>query len=304
MLSDRNIEIENVGHYGLVENKLKLMALNMFKWSNLPNGLKSENIEKALYYHGQAIMFEHEDLGLVMLASSNNGQVNIYGEPITVNATGFNENKIVSVENGLDRHRYLEIEYTKGILCKNNDLMLPTHSFVKDYAKKMYEVERAININVKQQKFPFMIATNTKKLLSDKELMRKFENGDMAIFHSQDYDLSKMQSLNFNVPYVVDKLQTYKQQLEQEILTFFGDNNTNTSKKERMVVDEVNANNEYILKMLDIFHKTRLQFVEEVNNYYGLDIKVDITNRLIKEELDKLYSYDDEVIDNVENIGS
>ena len=42
-------------------NRYKLLALNMFYWDNLPNGLKSKDIEKFLYEYGQVVFFNHNN---------------------------------------------------------------------------------------------------------------------------------------------------------------------------------------------------------------------------------------------------
>jgi hypothetical protein len=51
-------------------------------------------------------------------------------------------------------------------------------------------------------------------------------------------------------------------------------NNNDNIKKERQIVDEVNANNEYIKSMLDLMFDLRVQFCKEVNEKFGKNIKV------------------------------
>ena len=46
-------------------------------------------------------------------------------------------------------------------------------------------------------------------------------------------------------PYLVDKLQIQKQEMERELLTFLGINNT-LEKKERLLQDETNSNNQFM----------------------------------------------------------
>ena len=44
-------------------NRYKLLALNMFKWENLPEGIQSKNIEKILYENGQGVFYKNKDYG-------------------------------------------------------------------------------------------------------------------------------------------------------------------------------------------------------------------------------------------------
>ena len=78
-------------------------------------------------------------------------------------------------------------------------------------------------------------------------------------------------------PYVADKLNEYKYELEREILTFFGLNNS-FEKKERLLVDEVNSNNDYINRNVDIMYANRKSACEELNRKFGLNVKVTKNN--------------------------
>ncbi len=83
-----------------------------------------------------------------------------------------------------------------------------------------------------------------------------------------------IEALSTNTPYVVDKIRNEKNEVMNEMLSWLGLNNTNTNKKERLLVDEVNVNNNHILMNLDIEYKNRLKACEEINKKYGLEIEV------------------------------
>ena len=59
-----------------------------------------------------------------------------------------------------------------------------------------------------------------------------------------------------------------------ELMTWLGLNNANTEKKERLIVDEVNSNNMHILMNLDLEYKNREKACKEINERFGLNIKV------------------------------
>ena len=266
-------------HFFRLYQKYSLLALNIFKWSNLPPMLESRHIEKALFYNGQAVFFKDKDLGLICLPSSEGGRPNIYNESKVVIATsmGSSYQKTVVVDNNL-KDIYSDEEYLSdqinGVRIKNNDLNMPSQTYVSDYARKMYEVELAINLNVEQQKFPYFIATDTKTELTLKKMFEKISKGEPAIYAHKNISLDNMSVFDLKVPYVVDKLNAYKFELEREILTFFGLNN-NYEKKERLLVDEINSNNDYISRNVELMYKCRLEACEFINKTYGLNIKVE-----------------------------
>ena len=64
---------------------------------------------------------------------------------------------------------------------------------------------------------------------------------------------------NLNVPFVADKLMQYRFETEREIYTLFGFNN-NFEKKERLLTDEVNVNNDFINCNIDSMYKKAYDF--------------------------------------------
>ena len=255
-------------NFMLLYNKYKLLALNLFDWDGLPDELKTHHIEKALFSYGACCLTE-EHGGYIILGCTESGKMNIMSEPISYIASGYGFTKEVNVKN--------------TPICLNNDLRLSTHIYVQEYARKMNEVEKSINANIKQQKFPWLITTTKNNEFSMKNLYAKIDNGEPVIYGSRDLDSEMIKAFNTNTPYVVDKLSEYKFELEREILTFFGLNN-NFEKKERLLVDEVNSNNEFITANVDIMLKCREDFCKEVNKMFGLNISVKKKYGNIEEE--------------------
>ena len=245
-------------NFMLLYNKYKLLALNLFEWEGLPDDLKAHHIEKALYSYGACCLTE-EHGGYILLGCTESGEMNIMSEPISYIASGYGFTKKVNVKN--------------TPICFNNDLRLSTHIYVQEYARKMNEVEKSINANIKQQKFPWLITTTKNNEFSMKNLYAKIDNGEPVIYGSRDLDSEMIKAFNTNTPYVVDKLNEYRYELEREILTFFGLNN-NFEKKERLLVDEVNSINDFITANVDIMFKCREEFCAKANEMFGLNISV------------------------------
>ena len=146
----------------------QMLALNRYKWENLPNGIESRYIEQMLYDNGECAMFDHPDLGLCVLRSSSRENLNIYGEPTKLTVSGFNE------------HRTIMIDEAVRIL--NNDLGLPTLQHIVYYARRMAEIDDIIMQNLRQQRVPYLFATNENNQLSLKILYDQIYQGEPAIF--------------------------------------------------------------------------------------------------------------------------
>ena len=253
----------------------QMLALNRYKWENLPNGIESRYIEQMLYDNGECAMFDHPDLGLCVLRSSSRENLNIYGEPTKLTVTGFNE------------HRTIMMDECVRIL--NNDLGLPTLEHIVYYARRMAEIDDIIMQNLRQQRVPYLFATDENNALSMKTLYDRIYQGEPAIFI--DKEMLKGEPENIMViptlaPYLVDKLQIQKQEMERELLTFLGINNT-LEKKERLIVDETNSNNQFIKMASDIGFKQRQLACEQMNEMFGLNIRVIETQDEMKEEVEQ-----------------
>ena len=259
----------------------QMLALNRYKWENLPNGIESRYIEQMLYDNGECAMFDHPDLGLCVLRSSSRENLNIYGEPTKLTVTGFNEHRTVMMD--------------ECVRILNNALGLPTLQHITYYARRMAEIDDIIMQNLRQQRVPYMFATDENNALSMKTLYNRIYQGEPAIFI--DKEMLKGEPENIMViptlaPYLVDKLQIQKQEMERELLTFLGINNT-LEKKERLIVDETNSNNQFIKMASDIGFKQRQLACKQMNEMFGLNIRVtESQDEMMKEvELDgELYN--------------
>ena len=251
----------------------QMLALNRYKWENLPNGIESRYIEQMLYDNGECSMFDHPDLGLCVLRSSSRENLNIYGEPTKLSLTGFNEHRTVMMD--------------ECVRIMNNDLGLPTLPNIVYYARRMAEIDDIIMQNLRQQRVPYLFATDESNSFSMKSLYDRMYQGEPAIF--VDKDMLKGQPENVMVipttaPYLVDKLQIQKQEMERELLTFLGINNT-LEKKERLLVDETNSNNQFIKMASDIGFKQRQLACEKMNEMFGLKVRVVETQDEFEEEV-------------------
>lgn len=267
-------------NFGRIFYEFTNLALNRFKWENLPQGLESRHIEKALFEYGQCAFVDDPELGILCLGCSNTNAYNPYGDPthVVLHGVGYSKNFALS-----------EVE---RIL--NNDTLLPTKFHVEYYTNKIYEIDKAIHKNLKQQKRPYVVATTKDNQLTMKNIMKQIKEDEEEIYVDDrlaNGGKVSVEVLNTNAPYLIDKYQQHKNDLMCEFLTLMGLNNSNANnnKKERLLVDEVNVNNGEILMNLDVDFKNRLEACERINKRFGLNILVkknifDISNEFLSEE--------------------
>ena len=242
--------------------RLSLIALSIFKWENLPNGINERWIEKYLFDIGECMFFKDPILGFRVSKSIDKG-INVYNEPIDLEpeSTGLTEPK--TYKNGID-----------AVLIKNNDLSIPTLPTLQLYAYRLADLTRAQDVNITAQKTPILIITSDRQKLTMKNVFNQWSGNEPVIYGDKEMNIDGVKVLKTDAPIVFDKIQIQKHQLWNEVMTFLGVNNANQDKKERLVDDEVQANNEQVKICLDVMLKARQSACSEINRIFGTNIKV------------------------------
>lgn len=138
------------------------------------------------------------------------------------------------------------------------------------FAYRLYEAQRTADINIIAQKTPVMIAVDERQRLMMENLYNQY-NGNHPFIFGDNKQLSKdiLQAIKTDAPFVANEIQNYKKEIWNEALTFLGVNNIMEEKKERLITDEANTNNELINLNLQSFLSPRKTACEQFNEKYG-----------------------------------
>lgn len=243
--------------------RLKDLAISEFKWTGLPETCDERFLELILFEFGYALFFQHNiNKAYLTLQCTIAGKLNMYRKPIERRAyaiTGFNQ-----LCNDLD-----------SVLIFNNFLRTPTSFTVELFAKRLAEVEAAISGNLSQQKTPVVIkATKEQKLSYENAAQRRME-GYPLIFVDKTFDTNSFELFPIDVPQNFNELIIAKQRIWNEAMNFLGIDNANTDKKERMITQEIESNNQQVEMSRFTRLNARRQAAEEINRLFGLDVSVD-----------------------------
>lgn len=254
--------------YKTIYEKFKLIALDVFEWSGLPDGIDEKYIEKLLFKYGKAIFFRDADASYMCLEAQQGSQLNVYGEPLNWRAIGFNYNK-----------NYKEDDC---VIINNNKLRLATKDFVMFYTNKIAEAERTMDVNIKACKTPIIFAVDDKDVLTFKRLFQQVDGNVPAIFADKNLNLDSITAFDTKATFMGNDLMDYKTSVENELLTFLGINNLPTDKKERLITDEANSNNQLIESFVELQLAARQKACEDINKMYGLNISVDKRIKIVE----------------------
>lgn len=245
--------------------KLMLIARALFEWESLPNNMDERWIEKYLFTSGKCIFFNDPTMGFMVAGLAQQGSINCYGDPTDVYPVAenfvYNGPKLINGEN--------------CYVIRNNDLMLPNFPIVRHYAFKLTNIDRAIDTNIEAQKTPIIVRCSDKQRLSLKNAINQRRDNEPVIWTTDQANIADMVStLELNAPAVFKDLQTQKHMILNEVFTDFGINNANMDKRERMVANEVEANNEQVKASEDVLLKVREEACKNINRIFNLNISV------------------------------
>lgn len=246
--------------------RLKLIAQAVFEWKGLPNGINERYIEKYLFDYGKCVFFKDFEKGWMIAKYTDNGNLNYYDEPTTVTPVFTNSNEMEPLVNGED-----------CVLIWNNDNAIPTHYPVIQAASRLTEIQRTIDLNIQAQKTPITISCTEKQRLSLMNAYKQYKgNTPVLVVDKSMEGLDLIKVLKTDAPIVFDKLRQEWKNEWNDTMTSLGVNNANQDKKERLVADEVAANDEQVARSAWVMLKPRQEAAKRMSELCGQEITCEI----------------------------
>lgn len=243
-------------------NRLAELSVAMFEWKNVPKTIDERFLELALFRDGMAVFFKDEELGdYLALRCMIGGAWDVYNVPKIRRAYA---------SNGYNH----ELTEENSVIIFNNYLRQNSILMVQEYARRLAELDRIIEVNAKAQKTPVLLQCDETQRLTMKNLYMKYEGNEPFIFADKNLNPNGLKVLNTGAPYVCDKLYMLKSQLWNEALTYLGISNLNVQKKERLVSDEVMRNLGGVIASRYSRLEMRRKAADQINEMFELNIEV------------------------------
>lgn len=266
--------------YKVIFDEFKLIAINLFEWSGLPEGLEERFIETYLFEDGKAVFFKDPEMSFMCLRTDDSAPVcKGYGEPSGWWATGY------------DYHKFYDKD--DCVLIANNKLRIATREIVTFYANKLAEAERTMDVNVKACKTPYIFACDENDVLTFKQIFQKVDGNEPAIYADRSLNMDSLQVLQTGVKFLGNELQDYKNTVKNELLTFLGVNNVSVDKKERLITQEAESNDQLIQSFCDIQLEARQKACEEINTKYSLNVSVQLRAGSVEKSVETVENKED-----------
>ena len=244
-------------------NRLAELSISMFEWINVPDSIDTRFLELALFKDGKAIFFKDEEMDeYLALRCVPQGRWNVYNIPIRRRAFASN-----GYNNG-------DLDIDNSVIIWNNALRTNSFLDVEIFSKRLYNLDRIIDVNCNAQRTPILVSCDETQRLTLLNLYKNYEGNEPVIFGEKSITTDALKVLNTGAPFVSDKLYQLKTQIWNEALTYLGISNVNFQKKERMVTDEVMRSMGGVIANRYSRLNARRQACEEINRMFNLNMNV------------------------------
>lgn len=156
----------------------------------------------------------------------------------------------------------------------------PVRMVVEYYIDRMAQVDMVVNTNLELHKMPFVVGVSNEDISRAQSLVNKILNNEIAVFVNME-DLNMVKALVTNTPYIIDKLYAFRNNLESELLTYLGVDNSQIDV-DKLAVDQINANNQLINSNAKGYEKQLTKFCKKIKEVLGYDISVKTTTEPVQ----------------------
>ena len=162
----------------------------------------------------------------------------------------------------------------------------PIAAVVQYYVERVVEVDMVINTNIELHKMPYLIGVDPTDKEKLEDVVDRILSNELVVFTDLE-SAQLVKALATQPQYIIDKLHAYRIQLENELLTYLGyDNSGNSEKATTMLLDEINANNVVINASADQFKTCIDNWCKRIKEVFGVEISAELKAEKAEESLE------------------
>ena len=274
IVSPSDVHVEGTGLNRYFERYLMQKAISVFEWK-LPENWAKNYFLYVLYSWGFISVVKTDKYGVIPQACSLRGY-NVFYQPTHAVIS----NPLLS---GI-------LEPKIGEQCTLFKLQ-PDYGGIFDlvsyHANLMALTAQGIATNLLNTKLAYVFgAENKAQAESFKKMFDSIGSGEPAVFIDKKlfdeegkpkwFTFSQNIKENYIVPDMLSDLRKIEEMFDTEI----GIPNANTDKRERLITDEVNANNFEVKSKCELWLESLQEAAKETNAMFGTDISVDFRKEL------------------------
>lgn len=241
-------------------------TLTMFLYTNLPDSIPIEELEKILQLSGTGFVTMIDEQLVVLKGAYSYDTVDVYNRPYKINCYL------------PDKKTYKMFNISDGVIIKNDYLDRGLLPIFKKWGYLINESELTLIIaNRYKRMVKTFIANDDPTAESVRTYLTKVDNGESSVITSNIlWDSIKIDGeTNTNTLHELIEYDNYiKSELYKEIGLYSNDN----MKKERLISSEVENGMNSIYPLVDNMLNCRKQAIDKINKKFNTDISVEFTS--------------------------
>lgn len=280
-LAQLNGNLEFLNFFEYFFNRLMAMP----QWEGFPDTMDMTFFTRCLILAGKALAAD-VDGAKIALYGANGAGLTVNGYPTQgwgYGRNGFNRqfklfvpgaDEASALRKGADGSNYSA--NFNAIMCWADVDQFPPINYVMMAAKRAAHLFGAIDVAIDNLKMPLIVACSESDVNSIQEALKQRESNVAAIIASKGLQLENLKVWDTKAnPEVLKSFWEQLNDIQSWFDNLFGiKNNPNQDKKERLLVSEVNANNESILNGVHMWEAQLQLFCERFNEWTGLNTSV------------------------------
>ena len=258
-----NSQLCNWNTYQMYVRRLTMLAENVFEYKNLPEYIDLSYLNDTLLKQGSIAFFKDEIMGVIALPYSPIGKLDIYGRPMKI---------MVRAYNGTF---FRTLNSDEFVIMYDNTLRSSIYLDILQIAERISMNKRTIDVNIVQQRTPRIWKTNKDKERTIKDLSNNIDGFEENVLTYDTLDIDEMQCVLAPAPFVADKINMNLEKEWAEFYQLVGISHLQEQKKERLIIDEMNASQGGTIASRFSRFETRKRAIEEINKKFGTNIEVE-----------------------------
>ena len=239
-----------------------------FEFGGVPDTWDYDYMLENLFMYGYLAITD-TSIGVIPLRCGVTG-INVFDHPTTAIFAN-------PVLGNFERNLYGDNPATDCALVKLQYDFMGAMPIINRYAALLALCDNSISVNLRNSKVAFIGFVSSKQQAATVEKMYSdIDRGKPAVYVKRGDGITS-EDIYYNhvkETYIANDVQLLKQSIKNDILTEVGLNNANTDKRERLIVDEVNANNDEVQANVQHWLDNIREGLRRANSLFGLDLSV------------------------------
>lgn len=289
--------LENNFEFQNIFQNFFLAALDAFEYTGLPDTCDSRMLERGFLVRGRAMIAE-KDGALLSLAGSPASGWTLYGYPVKAFGWGYNgyNEEFPLYVRGADNSNIIRRDasgytaaFPRAVMGYDNATAYPYVNYLLTECKRLANIKMAIDVLVDNLKQPMIISCDDTAVNSVREALKLRDDNMPAIVGNGKLPIDgfKVWDTKAN-PETLAEFKSLYEWHESNLRELFGINsNEQSDKKERLLVDEINVNNQMQAESIEKRLAWRKRFCDDVNTVFGTHIDVNAKSHVdVKQHTD------------------